>query len=185
VFIPPTARECAEFLPLAMELPKEQQRRLLEQGNLDGAKWDEETVDRFRRAYWNRTPRPMLEVMAEPLQRKLVVLGDPGSGKSLLLQYLVLAWAETSTPPSSDAPVPLLIELRDYASRRAKGEVHDILDYLGRAESLRWRLDPQALESWMRQNPSRLLLDGLDEIFDSPLRQEVTTAIHRFAEPIR
>jgi GTPase SAR1 family protein len=33
----------------------------------------------------------MLELLADPSQRKLVVLGDPGSGKSLLLQYLVLA----------------------------------------------------------------------------------------------
>jgi hypothetical protein len=81
-----------------------------------------------------------------------------------------------------DAPLPLLIELRDYASRRAKGEVNGILDYLSRAESLRCRLDPEALDYWLRHNRTQMLFDGLDEVFDPALRQEVTTAIHRFAD---
>jgi predicted NACHT family NTPase len=100
----------------------------------------------------------------------------------LLLQYLVLAWADANDPLLGDAPLPLLIELRDYASRRVKGEVNDLIDYLGRAESLRWRLDPDALEHWLRHNRTQVLLDGLDEVFDPRLRQEVTTAIHRFAD---
>ena len=182
VFIPPTARACEEFLPRALELPKEQQRRLRQQGVLDGSEWEEEALVRLRRTYLDQSPRPMLEVLADPSQRKLVVLGDPGSGKSLLLQYLVLAWAETGDLTLHDAPLPLLIELRDYASRRAKGEVKDILDYLGCAEGLRWRFDPQALDGWLRHNRTQVLLDGLDEVFDPQLRQEVATAINRFAD---
>ncbi|MFM9102564.1 MAG: HEAT repeat domain-containing protein, partial [Cyanobium sp.] len=182
VFIPPTARECAEFLPRAMELPKELQRRLREQGTLEGTEWGEEWLDRARRAYVDQTPRPMLEVVADPSQRKVVVLGDPGSGKSLLLQYLVLAWAEASDLPFADTPVPLLIELRDYASCREKGEVKDFVEYLGRADGRRWQLNPEALAGWLQHNRTLLLLDGLDEVFDPELRQRVTTAIHRFAD---
>jgi len=182
VFIPPSVRECEQFLPRAMELPKELQRRLREQGSLDGAEWDEEEFVRLRSTYLDQSPQPMLELLADSSQRKLVVLGDPGSGKSLLFQYLVLAWAEASNWLQGDAPLPLLIELRDYASRRTKGEVNGFIDYLGRAESLRWRLDPQALEHWVRHNRTQVLLDGLDEVFDPRLRQEVTTAIHRFSD---
>ena len=182
VFIPPTVRECEQFLPRAMELPKELQRSLREQGTLDGTEWQEEDFATLLRAYQDQAPQPMLELLADPSQRKLVVLGAPGSGKSLLLQYLVLAWAEAGDPLLGDAPLPLLIELRDYASRRVKGEVNDLIDYLGRAESLRWRFDPEALEHWLRQNRTQVLLDGLDEVFDPQLRQEVTTAIHRFAD---
>ena len=182
VFIAPSVRECEQFLPRVMELPKELQRRHREQGTLDGAEWDEEECARLRRSYLDQSPQPMLELLADSSQRKLVVLGDPGSGKSLLFQYLVLAWAETSNWLQGDAPLPLLIELRDYASRRAKGEVNGFIDYLGRAESLRWRLDPQALEHWLRHNRTQVLLDGLDEVFDPQLRQEVTTAIHRFSD---
>ncbi len=182
VFIPPTVRECEQFLPRAMELPKELQRRLREQEALDGTELQEEELASLLRTYLDQSPQPMLELLAEPSQRKLVVLGDPGSGKSLLLQYLVLAWAEAYDPLLGDAPLPLLIELRDYASRRAKGEVNGFLDYLGRAESRRWRLDPVALDYWLRHNRTQVLLDGLDEVFDHQLRQEVTTAIHRFAD---
>ncbi len=182
VFIPPIVRECEQFLPRAMELPKELQRRLREQEALDGTELKEEELASLLRTYLDQSPQPMLELLADPSQRKLVVLGDPGSGKSLLLQYLVLAWAEANDPLLGDAPLPLLIELRDYASRRAKGEVSGFLDYLGRAESLRWRLDPEALEHWLRHNRTQVLLDGLDEVFDPQLRQEVTTAIHRFAD---
>jgi hypothetical protein len=182
VFIPPTVRECEQFLPRAMELPKELQRRLREQEALDGTELQEEDLASQLRTYLDQTPQPMLELLADPSQRKLVVLGDPGSGKSLLLQYLVLAWAEAGDPLLGDAPLPLLIELRDYASRRVKGEVNDLIDYLGRAESLRWRLDQDALEHWLRHNRTQVLLDGLDEVFDPRLRQEVTTAIHRFAD---
>jgi hypothetical protein len=182
VFIPPSVRECEQYLPRAMELPKELQRRLREQGTLDGTELEDAELGRLLRTYLDQSPQPMLEVLADPSQRKLVVLGDPGSGKSLLLQYLVLAWAEAGDTLLGDAPLPLLIELRDYASRRAKGEVNGILDYLGRAESLRWQLDPKALEHWLRHNRTQMLFDGLDEVFDSKLRQEVATAIYRFAD---
>jgi len=182
VFIPPIVRECEQFLPRAMELPKELQRRLREQEALDGTELQEEDLASQLRTYLDQTPQPMLELLADPSQRKLVVLGDPGSGKSLLLQYLVLAWADANDPLLGDAPLPLLIELRDYASRHAKGEVSGFLDYLGRSESLRWRLDPEALNYWLRHNRTQVLLDGLDEVFDPHLRQEVTTTIHRFAD---
>jgi len=182
VFIPPSVRECEQYLPRAMELPKELQRRLREQGTLDGTELEDAELARLLRTYLDQSPQPMLEVLADPSQRKLVVLGDPGSGKSLLLQYLVLAWAEANDLHLGDAPLPLLIELRDYASRRAKGEVNGILDYLSRAESLRWRLDPEALDHWLRHHRTQMLFDGLDEVFDLELRQEVTTSIHRFAD---
>ena len=182
VFIPPSVRECEQVLPRAMELPKELQRRLREQGTLDGTELEDAELARLLRTYLDQSLQPMLEVLADPSQHKLVVLGDPGSGKSLLLHYLVLAWAEANDPHLGDAPLPLLMELRDYASRRAKGEVNGMLDYLSRAESLRWRLDPEALEHWLRHHRTQMLFDGLDEVFDPELRQEVTTAIHRFAD---
>ena len=112
VFIPPSVRECEQVLPRAMELPKELQRRLREQGTLDGTELEDAELARLLRTYLDQSLQPMLEVLADPSQHKLVVLGDPGSGKSLLLHYLVLAWAEANDPHLGDAPLPLLIELR-------------------------------------------------------------------------
>jgi len=182
LFIGPNVRECAEFLPRALELPKELQRRLREQGVLEGHELDAEALERHRRSYLDQSPRPVLEVVADPEARKLVVLGDPGSGKSLLLKVLALAWAEHAEPKEGNGALPLLIELRDYARLRHEHAVEGFLDYLRKAQSLPWHLPSAALEHWLDNNPSRVMFDGLDEVFDPALRREVTTAIHRFAD---
>ncbi len=182
LFIGPNVRECAEFLPRALELPKELQRRLREQGVLEGHELDAEALERHRRSYLDQSPRPVLEVVADPEARKLVVLGEPGSGKSLLLQVLALAWAEHAEPKEGNGALPLLIELRDYARLRHEQAVEGFLDYLHKAQSLPWHFPSAALEHWLGHNPSRVMFDGLDEVFDPALRREVTTAIDRFAE---
>ena len=182
VFIGQNAKECAEFLPRAWELPKELQRRLRELKALEGEELEDEELEKLRGAYISQSPRPILEVVEDPSSRKVVVLGDPGSGKSLLLQALVLRWAERMGPMDGETRLPLLIELRDYARLRHQGEVTGFLEYLSRAESIRWQFEKEGLERWLRHNPSRVMFDGLDEVFDPVLRREVATAIHRFAD---
>ena len=183
MFIAQSARECAEFVPRVFELPKELQRRLRKAGELEGAELDEETVTQHRRAYLDQPPRPVLEVVKDPALSRLVILGDPGSGKSTLLQYLLLQWAEKATPNLQQDPLPLLIELREYARLRHQGNTAGFLEYLQRGASVRWHFDQEAqLDSWLKANPCVVLFDGLDEVFDPTLRKEVATAIHRFAD---
>jgi hypothetical protein len=183
MFIAQSARECAEFVPRVFELPKELQRRLRNAGELEGAELDEETVTQHRRAYLDQPPRPVLEVVKDPALSRLVILGDPGSGKSTLLQYLLLQWAEKVTPNLQQDPLPLLIELREYARLRHEGNTGGFLEYLRRGASVCWHFGQDAqLDSWLKANPCAVLFDGLDEIFDPTLRKEVATAIHRFAD---
>ena len=182
MFIPQSARECAEFMPRVFELPKELQQRLRRAGELEGAALDEETFAQQRRAYLDQSPRPVPEVINEPALRRLVILGDPGSGKSTLLQYLLLEWAEKAAPNPQHDPLPLLIELREYARLRHEGAAASFLEYLHDGASVRWHFDQVQLDSWMKANPSVVLFDGLDEVFDPTLRKEVITAIHRFAD---
>jgi hypothetical protein len=182
LFIEVNARECPEGLPSVLELPKELQRRLREQGALEGKELDQEALDRHRRSYLDQSPRPVLEVVADPEARKLVVLGNPGSGKSLLLQFMALAWADQMVRAGEEAALPLLIDLRDYARLRHQDSVAGFLDYLQNAESLRWQFAATPLEHWLRHHPSHVMFDGLDEVFDPALRKEVSTTIHRFAD---
>jgi SIR2-like domain/HEAT repeats/NACHT domain len=182
MFIAQNARECAEFMPRVFELPKELQRRLREAGEMEGGELDEDLLAQHRRAYLDQAPRPILEIVRDPSFRKLVILGDPGSGKSTLLQYLLLDWAEKAAPDLAGEPLPLLIELREYARLRHEGKVEGFLDYLHEGASVRWHLDRAQLDAWLKNNPSRVLFDGLDEVFDPALRKEVSTTIHRFAD---
>ena len=182
MFIPQNVRECAEFLPRAYELPKEVQRRLRDQGDIAGPELDPETLTRLRREYIDQSPRPVLEVANDPRLQRLVILGDPGSGKSSLLQYLVLRPMEGLAAAPAHQPLPILIELREYARLRLEGQVHDFLEFLDAGSGVRWQLPRQSLEAWLRNRPSLILFDGLDQVFDLKLRTEIITAIHRFAD---
>jgi hypothetical protein len=182
MFIAQSARECPEFMPRVFELPKELQRRLRETGELEGAELDEETLAQHRRAYLGQSPRSVLEVLNQPALNRLVILGDPGSGKSTLLQYLLLQWAQKAVPNFQQEPMPLLIELREYARFRSEGKIASFLEYLHSGASVRWHFEESQLDAWLKANPSLVLFDGLDEVFNPTLRREISTAIHRFAD---
>ncbi|XOF34932.1 MAG: hypothetical protein ACL93V_06480 [Candidatus Electrothrix sp. YB6] len=117
VFVPQSIRECQNYRPQLLELPKEEQQRLIEQGEVDARELEQLERERhdLRRAYFDQTPRPVLDVCADSQLPRLVILGDPGSGKSSLLRYLALEWArDADANRRYTAPLPLLIELRDY-----------------------------------------------------------------------
>ncbi len=167
VFVPQSAHECRDYRPQQLERPK----------------GEEEREERLR-PYFDQPPRPVLEACADQQLQRLVILGDPGSGKSSLLRFLALEWARESDPNRRAlAPVPLLIELRDYHSKRRQAECSDnFLSYLHKAYSLH-RFNQNALAALLQNSPSRflLLLDGLDEIFDRQEREQVISDIHRFS----
>jgi hypothetical protein len=181
MFIAQSARECTEFMPRVYELPKEARVRLREAGEFDGDELEEPLVAERRRAYLARQPRPILDILSDTALPRVVVLGDPGSGKSTLLQYALLSWAEQSASEAR-GPLPLLIELREYARLREAGRIDDFLGYLHSGASVRWHLAEQQLDAWLLQNASLVLFDGLDEVFDPTLRNEVSIAIHRFGD---
>lgn len=182
MFIAQNAKECAEFMPSIYELPKEVQQHLRASGKLDAPHLDDDTLERYQRAYLKQSARPVLEILRDPDCTRLVILGDPGSGKSTLLQYLLLDWSQPNVPDPIQAGLPLLIELREYARLRSQGQVSDFLDYLCKGACVRFHFERTALDAWLKQALSRILFDGLDEIFDVALRREIITAMHRFAD---
>jgi formylglycine-generating enzyme required for sulfatase activity len=128
----------------------------------------------------------------------LLILGDPGSGKSTFINYLAYlmaqivlveepaAWlAEQLAAWHHDFHLPIKIELRALAGQLAgvkKGEAHLILTHLH--ESLQsWRLEDcwplldQAIRS--KDAPLLVLLDGLDEA-STVLRPVLVQAVQDF-----
>ena len=189
VFVPQMVRAD----PPPVELPRELLRRLAQAGEISErdlpAGVDREALEQARRVYQERPARPVLDVAAEPGGRKLVLLGDPGAGKSTLGRYLMLTHATGPTPKhptGGDAPahggeLPLLVELRTFASPPWRdGTFLDLIGHLHETEGL--GLPRQMLESYLRQGgPALVVLDGLDEVFDPGLRERVTRQIEAFA----
>jgi DNA-binding Xre family transcriptional regulator len=180
IFISQNVRECQEFLSQGYELPKEYGRRLRDQMQVGETEITEAELDRYHRAHRSQVNQSVLEIIAgnSPLHH-VVILGDPGAGKSSLLQYLALIWASQPIRDLAVPPTPLLVELRTYAREKQMGRCHDILTFL-HSGNITCRLDQQQLHDKLKAGQAIALFDGIDEVFDPVLREEVVTDIHRF-----
>ncbi len=185
VFVAQTVRED----PPPVELPRELVRRLVEAGELSRDELpdsvDSDVLAKYRQAYQERPARSVVQLLAAPGQQRLVLLGDPGAGKSTLARYLALTLAETSL----DGPLgalagwlPLLVELRTYADVRWRDRTFlDLLDHLHATEGV--GLPTPMVESFLRNDGRAVVIfDGLDELFDPRLRETVTRQITWFAD---
>jgi hypothetical protein len=163
--------------------------RLAETGAVDSSELplhlDQETLVRVRQSFEARPARPVLEVLADAAGHRIVLLGDPGAGKSTLARYLavVLALRNDSLPPGLTGLLPVLIELRSYAEvRRHCKNFLDYLDDQHRNSDERLGLPHDVLERLLNASGRTLVIfDGLDELFDPKARESVSRQITGFA----
>ncbi|OKI56193.1 HEAT repeat domain-containing protein [Micromonospora sp. CB01531] len=147
---------------------------------------DPEEVERLWEEYAAKDALALFDVVCDPSHRAIVLLGDPGSGKSATARYLALALAGACVEPrlaALDRYLPVLIELRSYAVHCGDGRCDGLLDYVGhRHQQGLAGIDQDVLESYLRQGGQALFLfDGLDEVFDPAQREEVAAQIATFA----
>jgi len=167
MFIEQTVREALP--PMRYDLPLDLKRQLQEQGQLDDL--SPEALEHYRQEYFQQPARKVLEAVAEV--QRVVILGDPGAGKSTLLQYLALDWVEGKTET-----LPLLIELREYVLAQSA----NFLEFLHCGRGADWQFDQQQLHQHLLENPTLVMFDGLDEVFDRPTQSAVVDDIIRFAQ---
>ena len=168
LFIEQTVREALP--PSRYELPLDLKRQLQADDPL-AEDLSSEALELYRREYFQQPSRKVLEAVAD--SQRAVILGDPGAGKSTLLQYLALEWVEGKAET-----LPLLIELREYVL----GQAANFLDFLHQGRGADWQFDQQQLYQHLLENPTLVMFDGLDEVFDRPTQSAVIDDIIRFAQ---
>jgi hypothetical protein len=125
----------------------------------------------------NARRRPAYDVLAE--ERWMVVLGDPGAGKSTLVNYLTTTLASRGSGPVHQAlgaliPVPII--LRDYAIDEGI-TFEGILDQFIRQPFWPDSLTLDDLIGVLEAGQALVMLDGLDEIGDVERRRSLRSAI--------
>ncbi len=119
-------------------------------------------------------------------QKKAVVLGAPGSGKTMIASYFALMLCETAQSDpiqiglkAEDDYLPVVVRIRDWILQPNMG----LLDYLkSNAEaSLACKELPTGFfEHWLDRGKALILLDGLDEVVDEAQRRKVAEQIETF-----
>jgi HEAT repeat protein len=132
------------------------------------------------------TPRIPAQKVINLAQKKAVVLGAPGSGKTMLASYFALMLCETAqSDPTQiglekDADyLPVMVRIRDWILQPNMG----LLEYLrSNAEaSLACKELPTGFfEHWLERGRALILLDGLDEVVDEAQRRKVAEQIETF-----
>jgi formylglycine-generating enzyme required for sulfatase activity len=125
-------------------------------------------------------PGPVLELLNE--HDGVIVLGDPGAGKTTFLKYLALLLAFGQGERLRFANhLPILIPLAAYANALDKGDVA-LQAFLGqyyRDQGIDLPVDA-LLSAELEQGRALLLLDGLDEVSDEALRTTLVRRLEHF-----
>lgn len=175
--------------PPPMEIPKELFEKLIKDEKIEEADLPEgitlEDIKKAKEAYLEKPALAVLDVITNPKNRNVVILGDPGSGKSTLSRYLVLSLItkeDEKLQETFDGYLPILIELRGYSTEYVNKSCNtfiEYLDFLGETEGC--GLTREALDNYLKTNEKAIVIfDGLDEIFDPIQRERIEKQIVGF-----
>lgn len=188
VFVEQNAKE--DSPPL--ELPKETWERLVARAEVHADDLPKgittEMLAELKSAYGSKPARPVVEILASADNRCSIVLGDPGSGKSTLLRYLTLSLIDGSTDPRLQPAlagrVPFLVDLKSYTGLRGQNRCDNFFGYFDvLAKQENCPVTGETLREHLQSGqPSVVMFDGIDEIFQPAEQEAITKQIIAFAD---
>ena len=116
----------------------------------------------------------------DPENKYLVILGQPGAGKSTLMDYLVLVFSghvPHILPGQLGKPLPLFLRLRDLVDAHGSRTLREALfapEIVGNE-----RRPAGFFERKLRGGSCIVLLDGLDEVLDHRQHEQIVQEIRQ------
>jgi hypothetical protein len=107
--------------------------------------------------------------------RTLLILGDPGSGKTILLLEIAKELIERANRDIS-LPIPVVFNLSSWTSRK-----HRFIGWLIQELNVRFQIPKVQGNTWIKEQQLLLLLDGLDEVRQE-LRDYCVQEINQFSQ---
>ncbi len=124
------------------------------------------------------TPIPARQTIADVYRengRSLLILGAPGSGKTITLLRLAEALLAEAVA-DENAPVPVIVPLASWANQRLP-----LIDWLAEEMFLQYQIGRKLSRQWLQDSRLLLLLDGLDEVALTH-REACVAAINTFRD---
>ena len=125
----------------------------------------------------SRAPVELAQLVRE--KNKLVILGDPGAGKTTLMRYLALRHAqamkrgEATMPDLGATRLPLYLRLANYAGNHDNRSLADFLPTNIRGEDDGDPALATLIREKLAQGACLVLLDGLDEVIAPDERAQI------------
>ncbi len=121
----------------------------------------------------------------DPTAARIIVLGDPGSGKSTLCRFATVVLAGAAPMDGAEVEeeiLPLLLPFRDYVRSIREGHDCTLIDFLTdqAAAQLQIAISRELLEKALDDGRAVLLLDGLDEVGAAAEREEMRGRVQAF-----
>lgn len=120
----------------------------------------------------------------EQYEQRVVLLGDPGNGKTTYSSRLVLQLALERMTWAGTPRTPFVVTLRSYLRRSAEAAAGlTFIEFLAMdiAENYQVRPGAGAIEFMLLNGYGFVVFDGLDEILNVTRRREIVQAIEVFA----
>ena len=161
-----------------------------------------EAVDGTHERHPATAAKRLSALAATILHRRMVLLGDPGSGKSTFVTHLGLCLAAHALfpddgwlarlrgwPPAEATLLPICVVLRDFArspavrEHQGEADANQLWQFI-ETQLVRQKLSfaRRPIEMALERGEALLILDGLDEIPSVEDRQRVRDAVQAFAD---